>query len=361
MNKVLALCLSPDQGGLELYIIKLVNYYYKNGQNIPVACLKRSYIAQNTNSDKIECHSKGIIKNILNFFLIRKYIINKNINIIHVSWSKDILLSILLKLFSPRDIKVIFYRQMKISRNKKDPYHSFIYKYIDIILVITDKLKNEAIKHLPIESHKIHKLTYGIEMPSSDKLINKTTFFKKHDMNTNIFSIGIFSRIEEQKGQHLVLSSVKKSKHEIQLFIIGHSMDDKYKENLDITAKEYKLSNKVKFINFVKSPMSYMPSFDLIILPTYEETFGLIVAEAMLMKVPVIGSNAGGVPEIISNENNGLLFETKNDDDLLEKINLIIENKILREKLIGNAYNFANKKYDYHQHFVRLEKIIDTL
>ena len=45
------------------------------------------------------------------------------------------------------------------------------------------------------------------------------------------------------------------------------------------------------------------------------------------MKVPVIGSNAGGMPEIISNENNGLLFETKNDDHLLEKINLIIENK----------------------------------
>ena len=79
------------------------------------------------------------------------------------------------------------------------------------------------------------------------------------------------------------------------------------------------------------------------------------------MKVPVIGSNAKGVPEIISNENNGLLFETKNDDDLLEKIHFIIEKKYLRVKLIINTYNFANKKYDYHQHFVRLEKIIDTL
>jgi len=37
----------------------------------------------------------------------------------------------------------------------------------------------------------------------------------------------------------------------------------------------------------------------------------LIVAEVILIKVPVIGSNAKGVPEIISNENNGLLFETK--------------------------------------------------
>ena len=82
MNKILALCLSPDQGGLELYVLKLVNYYYENGQNIPIACLKESYIAQNTNTNLIECSSGGLFKNISNFFLIRKYIINNNISII---------------------------------------------------------------------------------------------------------------------------------------------------------------------------------------------------------------------------------------------------------------------------------------
>jgi len=361
MNKVLALCLSPDQGGLELYVLKLLNFYHDNGLNIPVACLKESYISQNTNNDKIECHPRGIFKNIINFFLIRKYIIDNNLSIIHVSWSKDIFLSIMLKLFIPDDIKVIFYRQMKISRSKKDIYHKFIYKHIDGIMVITDRLQTEARKYLPIEIHKIHKLTYGIKRPSNDKLIDKMSFFKKHNMNPNVFSIGIFSRIEEQKGQHLVLNSINKSKHEIQLFLIGHTMDDAYKNKLKMTAKEYNLSNKFKFINFVESPMAYMPCFDLIILPTYEETFGLIVVEAMLMNVPVIGSNAGGVPEIISHGNNGLLFETKNDNDLVKKIDYIVENKETRSKIIKNAYEYANNRYDNSKHFVKLEKIISSL
>ncbi len=361
INRVLALCLSPDQGGLELYVLKLLKYYHKNNQNIPVACSKNSYIAQNTKSDKIECFSSGILKNIMNFFLIRKYMIKKNLDIIHVSWSKDILLSIMLKLFTPGSIKVIFYRQMKISRHKKDIFHKFIYRHIDIIMVITDKLKCEAIKHLPIDSHKIHKLTYGIDKPPNDKSIDKSIFFKKYDMDSNIFSIGIFSRIEEQKGHHLVLNSIKKSKHEIQLFIIGHSMDDKYKDDLKKTADNYELSSKLKFINFVESPMSYMPCFDLIVLPTYEETFGLIVAEAMLMKVPVIGSNAGGVPEIIKDGNNGLLFETKNDNDLVKKIDYIIESKETKDKLINNAYEYANNKYDNTNHFDKLEKIMNSL
>ena len=66
-----------------------------------------------------------------------------------------------------------------------------------------------------------------------------------------------------------------------------------------------------------------MPYFDLIILPTYEETFGLTVVEAMLMSVPVIGSNAGGVPEIISHKYNGLLFKTRDHNDLMHNIDSV--------------------------------------
>ena len=101
-----------------------------------------------------------------------------------------------------------------------------------------------------------------------------------------------------------------------------------------------------------------MPCFDLIILPTYEETFGLIVAEAMMMEVPVIGSNAGGVPEIINDQENGLLFESKNYTDLRKKIDFIIEKKESTRQIINKASKFANQRYDYEKHFIRFEELI---
>tara|TARA_Y100000389_G_scaffold204408_1_gene256781 strand:+ start:4586 stop:5677 length:1092 start_codon:yes stop_codon:yes gene_type:complete len=361
INRMLALCLSPDQGGLELYFLKLVNYYHSINQDLSVACVKKSYIKKNVSKNIVECLSKGLFNNIYNFFLIRNYIMKKRINIIHVSWAKDIFLAIMLKLLSPGKIKVIFYRQMKISRSKKDIYHKFIYKQIDLLLVITEKLYSEACEHLPMDSSKIYKLTYGIKTPPIKSLVDKEKFFSKNNIKSNIFTIGVFSRIEEQKGQHLVLNAINKSRHKIQLCIVGHSMDDKYKDRLIRDAKDAGLDKNLKFINFVNSPMSYMPCFDLIILPTYEETFGLIVAEAMFMKVPVIGSNAGGVPEIISHGSNGLLFETKNDDDLQKKIDMIIENENERDKLVNNGYTFANDHYNHKGHFDKLETIIRTL
>ena len=171
----------------------------------------------------------------------------------------------------------------------------------------------------------------------------------------------MFSRVEEQKGQHLVLDAMNMSANEMQLCVIGHVMSSQYKEDLLIKAKIYHLTKYLKFINFLDSPMSYMPFFDLVILPTYEETFGLVVAEAMIMGVPAIGSNAGGVPEIIAHGKNGLLFETKNINDLSEKIDMIFENKILRDNLVSNADEYAYKEFGYDKHFDRLEKIFNSL
>ncbi len=214
---------------------------------------------------------------------------------------------------------------MKLTRHKKSVYHKFIYGKVDLYLVITKKLYDEACKYLPLNSSIVHILSYGICKPNAKPSINKKEFFHKQKMDLSLFTIGIFSRIEEQKGQHLVLEAINKSKHKVQLCIIGHCMDEKYKDKLKSISDNYGISNLISYTGFLESPMIYMPFFDLIILPTYEETFGLIVAEAMFMRVPVVGSNAGGVPEIISHKSNGLLFHTKNYNDLQEKIDMIIE------------------------------------
>ena len=93
----------------------------------------------------------------------------------------------------------------------------------------------------------------------------------------------------------------------------------------------------------------------------FTEFYNLVAVEAMIMGVPVIGSNAGGVPEIISSGKNGLLFETKNASDLSKKIDMLYENRALRDQFISNASEFAYNLYDYNKHFDRLEEIFNSL
>ncbi|MBH44514.1 MAG: glycosyl transferase [Gammaproteobacteria bacterium] len=360
MKKILAICTSPDIGGLELYFTKMVNYYKDN--SVSAVCRKNSEIEKRIPDSRIAI-SKISIFNILYYALkISKFINQNKIDVIHVSWSKDILFSVLIKILSKQKLLLIYYRQMKITRYKNDFYHSFLFKYIDLVLVITQKLKIEAQKYYPIKNNKIQILTYGIYKPTEIDIHGKNQYFEKINLNTSLFTIGLFSRVEEQKGQHLVIDAIKELKsEEIQLLSIGHVMDENYKSKLDKLIADNDLKRYIRFINFINEPMKIMPYVDLIILPTYEETFGLVLAEAMIMQVPVIGSNAGGVPEIIEDGQNGLLFEPKNSKDLSRKILKIKTDTLLRKNFSKKGKAFADIKYNYDLHFQTINKYLDTL
>ena len=359
MKKILAICTSPDKGGLELYFVKLANYYHKNNLNIISLCQQNSPISRIINSPIIYISKINYLNVWLKAYLISKKIKNENIDIIHVSWTKDLLLAVLIKLFSKRKIKIIYYRQMKITRDKKDIYHKFIYRNISKVLVITKQLKKDCQKYLPISNSKIIHLKYGIEIPNKPILTNKNALFEKYSLQKNNFLIGVFSRIEEQKGQHLVIDALHLiNKDDIQVLIVGHCMDTKYLDKISNMIKDYNLQDKVSIVPFIDSPMEIMSFLNLVILPTYEETFGLVVAESMLMETAVIGSNAGGVPEIIQDGYNGLLFKTKDHNSLKSKIIDIYSSEELRNKLSYNAKIFAIENYDYQMHFSKLNKIL---
>ena len=371
MNKILAICTSPDRGGLELYFTKFVEYYYrkKSLTSLHTVVRKNSYISQvlkrfgNSNKQK-EISKISIINLIFYAIHLAKYVNNQKIDFIHISWRKDLLLSVLIKIFARKKIHIIYYRQMKLTREKKGIYHKFIYKNIKIIFAITENLKNECNNFLPVSNHAIKKLPYGIEeyQKSQTPAMNKEELCKDFNWNLSSFTIGIFSRLEEQKGQHLVVKAIKElAPLDISLGIIGHCMDEKYKKRLIKEINSYNLTGKVIFKNFIEQPMRVMPGFDLIILPTYEETFGLVAAEAMLMGVPVIGSNAGGIPEIIQNNINGLLFETKNSNSLKQKISMMINSPELRQKLSNNAKIFIRERYNYDKHFDNFESFLNEL
>ena len=72
-------------------------------------------------------------------------------------------------------------------------------------------------------------------------------------------------------------------------------------------------------------------------MPSYTEGCPIVVLEAMLCKTPIIASSVGAIPELLSDEC-GLLVERKNVNDLTEKIDYLLKNPELQERLIKNAY-----------------------
>ena len=364
--KILELCLSSGYGGLELYVNKATNYFSSHENYDVLAVLRQdSFLDQKLNSPAIKKrYLKAINRHfpIIAAYKLAKLIEKEDINIIHVHWGKDLFLAILAKTFCKKPVKLMYMRQMALTRYKKDIYHQFLYKNVDAYQVITKALYDDAVKFLPLDKEKVHLLYYGV--PQGHESDSCDEYLAEKGVDPDSFKVAIFGRVEEGKGQHLVIQAVRKiyqNKNNISLSIIGHVMDQTYFKKLeDLT----NINNKKQFIHFHsfhENPTSIMSCFDVVVLATRCETFGLVLPEAMRAGTAVIGTNCGGVPEIIIDGETGLLFESDNADDLERALDKLVSDKEYCIQLAKNGKDYADKQFTEELHYKNLDEIINKL
>jgi glycosyltransferase involved in cell wall biosynthesis len=100
-----------------------------------------------------------------------------------------------------------------------------------------------------------------------------------------------------------------------------------------------------KKFEFTQMATLYRNSF-VCVIPSLRESFGQTVIESFVYKTPVIAANSGALPEIIKHRENGLLFTSNSHDELVERIQNILDDSSLRNKLVENALLDAGKNYD---------------
>ncbi|KAG2738538.1 glycosyltransferase family 4 protein [Suillus brevipes Sb2] len=196
----------------------------------------------------------------------------------------------------------------------------------------------------------------GINEPLIDEEIVKS-LRGKHSLGDS-FVVGIIGRIEEAKGQHLVIDALAQLKElNIKALVVGHSMDESYISALGQKVRDLGLENHIVFTGFTKNINEYFQLCDVSVLATKTETFGLVVIESMVNKVPVIATNSGGPLEIIDDKKDGLLFD-RTAKDLAKKITLLYEDKDFYNGLTRNGYNKIKDIFDKE---TQMEKMLELV
>ncbi len=348
MKKILEVCLSPDLGGLELYMKNITKYL-----NSHAVINKKSKLKNIFENEKIDYFELSRY----NFLKLAKIIDKEKIDIVHIHWTKDIPVVVFAKLLSKRKPKIVQTRHMHMTRFKSDFYHKFLYKNIDMMIAVTNLVKEQLEKFIPKDIRpKIETSYIGANTPKLLSNEEKNSLKKSFNI-ADEFIVCIVGRIEEAKGQHIVLEAVeslRKSGIKIKTLVVGHYMDENYFNNL-----KNSYSNDI-FTGFVSNPTDFMQISDCVVLATKKETFGLVLIEAMKCGVCVLGSNSGGPLEIIDDNKTGLLFESMDSKDLYKKLNLIYEDKELREKLALAGKEKADKEFDNIIQFKKVKEILEN-
>ncbi len=126
-------------------------------------------------------------------------------------------------------------------------------------------------------------------------------------------------------------------------------------------AKKLDVADRIIFQDFVSKPQQLMQLCDCVTLASAQETFGLVLPEAMRSGVAVIGSNSGGVPEIIEHGKTGLLFDSGNADDLYLQIEKLYLNPVFKQSIAQQGKQSADERFNNDLHFEQLEKHLKSI
>jgi glycosyltransferase involved in cell wall biosynthesis len=156
-------------------------------------------------------------------------------------------------------------------------------------------------------------------------------------------------RLQHHKGfQNLLLASKKlvSTKADIEVVIAG---DGPYRRTLSHIASELGIMGHVKFTGHVNDQemISLYDWSDVVVVPSIApEPFGRVVVEAMSRGKPVIGSNIGGIPEIIDDSETGFLVQPNNALLIAEKLALFRDEDKLQVRMGREALRRARDRFD---------------
>jgi glycosyltransferase involved in cell wall biosynthesis len=166
---------------------------------------------------------------------------------------------------------------------------------------------------------------------------------KLNHSKLNILWVGRFIK---RKGADILIKSIEDLN--CQVHLIGEGPE---KNNLYNLIKSKKMESKVTFHGVLSrdKTLKFMRASDLFVFPTKKEAFGVVILEAMEMKLPIITSNSwntGGPTEILENNVDALLVP-RDPESFKKAIIELKENNSLRTKLIKNAHRKVKKDYTW--------------
>jgi glycosyltransferase involved in cell wall biosynthesis len=273
----------------------------------------------------------------------------KNMDIVHVQWPIPNGLGALFlkRIYKIPYINTIHGEEVYLSKR----YHTlFALKWLvnnSAETITNSSATRNSCLEAGLNKEKLEIIPFGVDI----------RFFKplKIPKNDEIFQILSVGYLIERKGFEYLIKAMKKVLNEhsnVQLTIVGSGpLEKKLKELI----KDLKLKDNIEIIKNVSDNelLQLYNSSDLFVLPSIvdsqgnTEGLGVVLLEAMACKLPVIGSNIGGIPDIIQDKETGLLVSERDISEISNAINNLIEDENLRKTLAINGYNNVKDKFSW--------------
>lgn len=302
-----------------------------------ILCIRK--LIKRYKPDIIYCHSSkaGAIGRTANFMLENKIIYNPH------GWAFN----------------------MECSCKKKMVYR-FVERSLslitDRIIAISDYEKQSAMENHICRQDKIQVIYNGIDIGEYEKNVCDYKI-KRKDLGIpeNAYIIGYVGRLSKQKSPDIFIRAADKIRNKIPnayFLMVGNGDEQEKTEQLII---ELGLQERVYITGWVDNPMEYVMLFDQAMLLSRWEGFGLVLAEFMWAKKPIVATKVNAIPNLITDGVNGLLVN-KDDVNAVAKASVrIYQDKEFAKTMVNKGKQVVTERFSVLRVVDEHERLFESL
>jgi L-malate glycosyltransferase len=208
-----------------------------------------------------------------------------------------------------------------------------------------------AIHYLKNKIHlsptKVELINNGIAQPREISVVESDELKNALNIQTDDVVIGTVGRMHDDTNKRFsdLISAfhlLSKQYQNVKLLMVG---DGREREKYERQVKELNIEDKVIFVGYQNDVALYYSIFSIFTLVSSHESFGLVLAEAMLHKLPIVATRVGGMQYIVDDNETGFLVEKYDIHQIKEKLELLCVNKSLRTDFGMKGFKKANLHY----------------
>lgn len=349
------LCVANSWGGLEMNQLRNALWMRERGHRVMLFGLENSRIIQEAQAQTIDTvHVKQHRKyyDVKRASKLAKLMKKNQVTHLIIRDPKDISLSVTAKRILGNRIHLSYFMEMQLGVKKTDMVHTFRFSGLDLWSCPLEFLAQQVQQLTRFDPSRIKHIPSGMDLGQFAVLPSTLEARQKLGLPENKILIGLIGRLDPFKGQMLLLDAYDELpeavKERLGIVFLGDKMNpdiDNFYPRLTKRVADPKYADNVRILPFRKDVALFYAAMDATVMASKAETFGMVTIESMACGTPVIGSNAGGTPELIGDNERGILFQTMDKYSLAQAMVKFV-NDYAYDPALLKAYA---KKYDHHK------------
>lgn len=236
------------------------------------------------------------------------------------------------------------------------------YGLSDIVVVVSEYLREFLKSKKCVDSGRIRVVYNAIDLEFFKPENRGSLDRGKMGISDGDVLVMTVSKMRWERGHEYLVRAAAKTRDGENRFKFIFVGDGPLEESIKSLAKDLKAEDVILFMGYRDDVYELLPLCDIFALPSVSEGVGLIaMMEAMAMRKPIITTTVGSIPEVVRDEENGILSKPADPDGLKNALYRLAEDKTLRGRMGEKGREIVEKKFDSRTNIKKIERLFSSV